>query len=58
MEGGCKVISIAFLAAAISLNGKWNLGYRLEEERGAWSRVEASVPCDGYLALQEAGDIR
>ena len=47
--------SSVFLAVAISLNGIWNLDYRLEEERGEWSRVEAQVPCDGYLALQKAG---
>ena len=43
------------LAAALSLDGAWNLDYRVEEEDGEWSRVEATVPCDGYLAFQEAG---
>ena len=42
-------------AAALSLNGAWNLDYRFEEEGGEWNRIEATVPCDGYLALQEAG---
>ena len=42
-------------AAALSLGGTWNLDYRLEEEKGEWSRVTAEVPCDGYLALQKAG---
>ena len=43
---------VALALAALSLNGTWNLDYRLEEEKGEWSRVTAEVPCDGYLALQ------
>ena len=51
------MIATVFLSAALSLDGTWNLDYRLEEERGDWKRIEAEVPCDGYLALQKAGII-
>jgi len=43
------------LAAAVSLNGTWKLDWRFEEERGEWNSVEAQVPGDAYLALQDAG---
>ena len=49
------MIGTFFLAAALSLDGAWDLDYRIEEEGGEWNRVEATVPCDGYLALQQAG---
>jgi beta-mannosidase len=43
------------MAAALSLNGTWQLDWRFEEERGDWSTVEAQVPGDAYLALHDAG---
>ena len=39
----------------MSLNGTWKLDWRFEEDRGKWNSVEAQVPGDAYLALQDAG---
>ena len=44
-----------FIAAALSLNGVWKLDYRFEEEKGEWTTLQAQVPGDAYIALQEAG---
>ena len=44
-------------AASVSLDGAWTLGYRRQQEGGAWTSIPATVPGDTYAALHAAGVI-
>ena len=44
-------------AGGVSLDGAWTLGYRRQQEGGAWTSIPATVPGDTYAALHAAGVI-
>lgn len=35
-------------AGGVSLDGAWTLGYRRQQEGGAWTSIPATVPGDTY----------